>query len=386
MRTVLVIAALLSIVACANEAGRAAPPPPDAGGTWIGAAPTAAPDPLWWRALGDPLLGELVGVALQRNADLRAAAAQVREARANREAAFGPRLPDVELSAQAGRNELSENGELPINRIPGFSRRFNLFDAGFDASWEIDFWGRNASGVRASEARLAAATDALHGVQVQVVAEVVRNYVGLRSAQAQLASASADAAARSRYAALVAARRAAGEASRADEALAAQAALTTHSQLAALAADASAAAYALALLCGRPPEDLAALAAQPAPLPGALPAAGVGLRSELLLRRPDVRQAAQELAAATADVAVARADLFPRFTLLAAVGRQSLHSGNFPDPSSGRFQFGPASFVASIHGRQGARPGEGGGCARGCGRRALRSRPCSARWRTARPR
>jgi outer membrane protein, multidrug efflux system len=291
-------------------------------------------------------LNDLVTAALARNLDLRVAAAQVREARANRDAAFGPRLPQVGVEGQANRNELSENGELPINRIPGFSRRFNLFDGGFDASWELDFWGRNARGVEAADARVASAAEALHDIQVQTVAEVVRNYVDLRSAQVRLASASRDAEARAQTAALVSRRALAGDASRSDEARAAQQSYATHATLAGLDAEAHAAAYSLALLTGRPPEALAALAVQDPTLvavPAAdLPEAGVGLRADLLRRRPDVRRAERDLAAATADVAVATADLFPRFTLAGSIGQQSLNSGNFLSGASSRYQFGPS--------------------------------------------
>ena len=280
--------------------------------------------------------------ALERNLDLRAAATQVREARALRDAAFGARLPQVSVTGAANRNELSENGELPIDRIPGFSRRFDLFDAGFDASWEIDFWGRNARAVEAADARVASAIEARRNVEVQTTAEVVRTYVDLRSAQARLASATGDADARTQSAALVSERHQAGEASQSDAARALAQASSTRSELAGLNAQVRAAAYALALLTARPPEALVDLAGKAAPLPANLPVVGAGLRSELLRRRPDVRQAERELAAATADVAVATAELFPRVALMASVGQQSLSTGSFLAGASTRYQFGPS--------------------------------------------
>jgi len=335
--------AALAPAGCAVGPHYTKPPVVAAQPEWIErTAPSTAPDTAWWRTLDDPALTDLVHAALERNLDLRAAQAQVREARALRQAAFGARVPQVGVSGSAGRNELSENGELPIDRIPGFSRRFNLFDAGFDASWELDFWGRNARAVEAADARASSAAEAVHDVQVQVIAETVRNYVDLRSAQALLVSATDDADARSRSAGLMGVRRQAGEASESEAALALAQAASTHVELAGFRADARAAAYALALLTARPPESLLDLADTAAPLPAAPPAVGAGLRADLLRRRPDIRRAERDLAAATADVGVATADLFPRVTLAAAVGQQSLSTGNFLTGASGRYQFGPS--------------------------------------------
>ncbi len=342
MRTALIATLSAALCACALAPRYPGPPVVAADARWSEAASTAAVDPAWWRSLGDPVLAGLVEAALQRNLDLRGAAAQVREARADRDAAFGPRLPQVDYTGAASRNELSENGELPINRIPGFSRRFNLFDSGFDASWELDFWQANARRVEAADARVESSTEALHDVQIQTVAEVVRTYVALRSAQARLASAAHDVEARRQAATLAGARYRAGEGSGSDAAQALQQSYSTDSEIPGLDADARAATYSLALLTARPPEALAALVQQAVTLPADLPEAGVGLRSELLRRRPDVRRAERDLAAATADVAVARADLFPRITLIAAAGQQSLATGNFFAGGSSRYQFGPS--------------------------------------------
>jgi outer membrane protein TolC len=134
----------------------------------------------------------------------------------------------------------------------------------------------------------------------------------------------------------------AGEASRVDAARAAAQAQSTHAELAGLRADARAAAVSLAVLTSRPPEARVGRVDRPGSLPSALPDAGVGLRSELLRRRPDVRQAERDLAAATADVAVATADLFPRLSLMAGLGQQSRATGNWLAGSSARYQVGPS--------------------------------------------
>ena len=342
MRAAPLFVASIALAACAVGPRYSAPPTVPAATDWTETASTAAVDPEWWRSLGDPVLSALVQAAIDRNLDLRTATAQLREARANRDAAFGPRLPQVNVAGSANRNELSTNGEFPLNSIPGFSRRFNLIDLEFDASWEIDFWGRNARSVEAADARLESAREALRSIQLQTVAEVARTYVDLRNAQAQLASVAQDAQARTQTATLVSERYQAGEASRLDEAQAEAQAFSTRSQLPGLSGDARAAAYRLALLTGRPPEALAALAEQPASLPATPPQVGVGMRSDLLRRRPDVRQAERDLAAATADIGVATADLFPRVTLIASAGQQSRSTGSLFSGASSLYQFGPS--------------------------------------------
>jgi NodT family efflux transporter outer membrane factor (OMF) lipoprotein len=328
--TLMLVAASLS--ACAVGPRYAGPPAVPAAAEWVEPAQTAEVDLHWWRGFHDPALEELVRAGLERNLDLRIAAAQLREARANRAAAFGGRFPELDATGSASRNEISQNGEFPIRNIPGFPRRFNLFDVGFDASWEIDFWGRVARGVDAADARAGAALEALRSARLEVVAEVVRAYVDLCNAQARLASTQADAEARRRTAMLVEERYRAGEASRFDFARAESQARSTESEIPGLRSDERAAAYTLAVLTGRPPEKLVQLVDQPHPLPSPPTLIAVGLRSDLLRRRPDVREAERELAAANADVGVATA----------TVGQQARNTGDLGVGGSTRYQFGPS--------------------------------------------
>jgi NodT family efflux transporter outer membrane factor (OMF) lipoprotein len=338
--TAMLMAAGLS--ACAVGPRYAGPPAVPAAAEWTEPAQTAEVDLYWWRGFHDPVLEELVRAGLERNLDLRIAAAQLREARANRAAAFGGRFPELDATGSASRNEISQNGEFPIRNIPGFPRRFNLFDVGFDASWEIDFWGRLARGVDAADARADAALESLRSARLEVVAEVVRAYVDLCNAQARLASTQADAEARRRTAILVEERYRAGEASRFDFARAESQARSTESEIPELRANERAASYTLAVLTGQPPEKLVQLADQPHPLPSPPSLVAVGLRSDLLRRRPDVREAERELAAAKADVAVATADLFPRVNLIATVGQQARNTGDLGASASTRYQLGPS--------------------------------------------
>lgn len=333
---------LFVLAACTVGPNYKEPPKVAMALNWSEPTSTASVDPAWWRSLGDPVLTELLQAAAAHNLDLRVAAAQVREARANRDIAFGGLFPQVTASGSATRNELSGNGEIPVQSIPNFARTFNLFDVGFDASWEIDFWGGNRRSLEAAHARSASAQEAARSLKLEIIAEVAHTYFDLRSAQARLASARSDAQARTDTAALVTLRYKAGDASAFDEARAESQARTVVSQLAGLQSEARAAAYTLALLTGRPPEALIDLAGQSATWPKTPPTVGAGLRSELLRRRPDVRQAERDLAASTADIGVATADLFPKISLIGAIGQQAQHTGDLTSQLSQRYQFGPS--------------------------------------------
>jgi NodT family efflux transporter outer membrane factor (OMF) lipoprotein len=311
-------------------------------GHWIAPSGGSPADLAAWRALGDPSLSALIDRAMAANLDIREAEARLREARAARDAAVGRQLPEIDATGSAQRQQLSKNGQLPVGNIPGLSRRFSLFDLGFDASWEIDLWGGARRAIEAAGRRADAATARIEDVRLQIAAEVVRNYAELRAAQASLASARKDAEAQQQIAILVRQRFAAGEAARLDQTRAEGQARTTLAAVPGFEADARQAAYRLALLTGRPPEAALDLLAMPAPVPVPPGHIGVGLRSEILRRRPDVRAAEADLAAASADIGVETANLFPRLALMGSVGQQSRSVGDLPSAASTHFQIGPS--------------------------------------------
>lgn len=332
---------LLALAACTVGPDYARPADIPSG-QWLAPADSAAVDTDWWRSLNDPLLTELVDQAVARNLDLREAEARLREARANRDATAGQRLPQLNATGSITQDQLSENGQIPLGNIPGFDRDFSLFEAGFDAAWEIDLWGRNARAVEAAGALAQAAEAARHETLMRVIAEVVRSYADLRGAQARLASATSDAEAQEGIARLVNERYRAGEAARFDWLRADAQGKSTRAAIAGIDADAKSAAWRLALLTGQPPEALADRLLAPAPMPQSPAIVAAGLRSDLLRRRPDIVQAERELAAATADVGVANADLFPRISLLGSIGQQARSSGDLFSGGSTRFSIGPS--------------------------------------------
>jgi NodT family efflux transporter outer membrane factor (OMF) lipoprotein len=310
--------------------------------TWLEPAAPGAVDTEWWRRFGDPQLASLVERAIASSPDLREAEARLAEARANHDAARGGRLPQVRATGSATENVLSKNGQLPVASIPGFDREFSLFDLGFDASWELDFWGSNRRRVEATEARVDAARWGRRDALVSLVAELARNYVELRGAQADLAVARERVAILAQLAELTRLRFEAGEASRieAEQARSQRAAAAVARD--ALAAEASAAAYRIAVLVGDPPEEVVPSLRENAPIPKPPQTIVSGVRSELLKRRPDVRRAERELAAATAEIGVATADLFPRFSLMGNLGLQARSPGDLLSEASGRLMAGPS--------------------------------------------
>jgi NodT family efflux transporter outer membrane factor (OMF) lipoprotein len=337
-----VVIALVMLAGCSAGPGREPPKVAGADAPWLSAVAPGAVEAQWWKLLHDPVLDDLVAAALVRNLDIIQAEARLREARANSDAARGRTAPQVNVSGSASEQQLSANGQIPIQNIPGFDRRYSLFDAGVDASWELDLWGGVARSVEASDARARASALRAEDTRLRIVAEVVRTYAELRSAQARNRLLATEVELRDDIAELVTLRFQAGEAARSDAALARQRANAARALVPDVEASARSAAYALALLTGRPPEALADLAVSPAPLPMPPDLVAAGVRSELLLRRPDVRAAEADLTAAIADIAVARVDLYPRFSLVGSLGQQAQKPGDLLSGDSTRFSIGPS--------------------------------------------
>ena len=279
----------------------------------------------WWRGFGDPRLSGLVERALAQNLDIEAAAARIREARALERAAGAGAMPRVAAEGSVTRQRISENAipAPPGTGTPeggGFAlpgEEFTTWRIGFDAGWEIDLFGRNVREREAARARAGAALWTYHDWQVSVAAEVAGAYLQLRAVQAQIAIAKTELARLQRLERLVSARARGGLVSAQEVAEQRSASAASAAAIPQLDARARTEIHALGVLTGSTPDALAAELVQPAALPTP-PAVPAGLPSDLLRRRPDIRAAERELAAATADVGVAVADLYPRFSLSAA--------------------------------------------------------------------
>jgi outer membrane protein, multidrug efflux system len=351
MRPQAVLAPLMLVLTgCAAVGPRYAPPAvavPAALRDAPADATDGSPETLerWWANFHDPTLDRLVDRALAGNLDLEIAAARIREARAARGIAAAAGLPQVDASAAYARSQRSE-AVPPFKDAAGAASPFgareqNLFQAGFDAIWEIDVFGGVRRDKEAALAQMEAAEASLRDVRVTLLADVARSYMELRGAQGQLAILEHTLATQQDTLDLVRARTAAGLASDLDVARAEGLLATTSAQRPLLIRVAGEAIHRLGVLVGEGPDTLADELAGPAPIPPAPPQLPAAIPSELLSRRPDLRRAERELAAATARIGVARADLFPRFSIAGSFGRLSDEAGDLGSSASQFWSFIP---------------------------------------------
>ncbi|MGE3540740.1 MAG: efflux transporter outer membrane subunit, partial [Candidatus Tectimicrobiota bacterium] len=296
----------------------------------------------WWNGFQDEQLSQLIGDAMASNHDLRVATARLREARALYRVTALDRTPTVTAEALYNRQRLSRalagNGERDVE----------FYHAGFDASWELDFFGRVQRAVEASAADIGAAEAARRDVLVSLCAEVARNYFVLRGAQNQLAVAQQNAVNQRQTLELVYALQSAGRGTELDSARAEAQLNATLASIPPLETVMHQAMYRLGVLIGQQPTALVSWLSTPHMLPGLPALVALGKPEDLLRRRPDIRLAERNLAAATARVGVATADLFPRVTLLGSVG---LEAGSLLGLGGGgieTFSLGPSVFWAAF--------------------------------------
>ena len=311
----------------------------------------AAPAERWWTVFGDPLLEELVAAALADSPDLLAAEARVRGARALRSVAGADALPQLEARSDVSRDQLSRNGENFANLpFPNPKTEFTDYRLGFDASWELDLAGRTRRALEAAAARVDSAVASRDDARVVLAAEVVSSYASYRVGQQRVALANETLAAYTETARLVDLQRQAGLASELQKQRAAAERLSAEAIVPALEAETGVALYRVAALIGQQPAALAARLAAVTPVPAPPDSVPIGLPSDLLRRRPDIRRAERELAAATADIGVAVAEQYPRFSLTGDVGLDSIRRGDLTDAASRFWNLGPQLTVPLLAG------------------------------------
>ncbi len=291
----------------------------------------------WWTLFRDPLLDSLVMRASAANLDLQRAAARIREARAERVIAGA--TGSIFGSAEASHSRRSEN-------VSSTGSNRNLFQIGFDAAWEIDIFGGVRRSVESADAALAATEEDLRAVLVTLQAEVARNYLELRGSEKRLATTRKNIATQERTVEVVRGRYEMGLGNELDLVQAETQLALTRATVPALEAAARQSMYQLALLLGGHPGSLTAELSREAAIPLAPDGIPVDLPSELMRQRPDIRAAERRLAAATADIGVATAELFPRFSLPAAIGLQSTSLGDLISKSSRFWAAGPVIDLA----------------------------------------
>jgi multidrug efflux system outer membrane protein len=290
----------------------------------------------WWQQLGDPLLDRLVERAAQQSLDLKEALARVNELRALRGATAAELWPTVD--ARAGYQRRTDSENTPFG---SFATSYDRYTAGADVSWEIDLWGRVQRSVEAADADLQAEVETMRGVLVSVIGEVAANYVQLRSLQERVTIAQSNLQLQQRTLALVEARFASGLVTERDVAQARANVAATRARVPALEISARAAENRLAVLLGMAPGALAAELVAAAPIPVPPVRVAVGVPSDVVRRRPDIRAAERQLAAETARVGVAEGDLYPRLSLLGTFGFESDDPDTLLERSSFTMGVGP---------------------------------------------
>ncbi len=289
----------------------------------------------WWRQFNDPVLDALIQHSAKGSLDLRIAEARLKESRALLGSAKSDQLPTISTDVAYSR---------AIEQEPGFGTQrvaYDTYQAGFDASWEVDVFGGLRRSVEAARADLGASEASLNDAQVSLFAEVARNYFALRGTQQRLAIAQRNIDNQADTLKLIEARAQIGTASEQDVASASAQLSAAKAQLPVLDTQAHGYEYRLAVLLGERPGELDVDVSPTTfkPIATVLP---IGDAGEVLSRRPDVRIAERQYAAATARIGVAKADFFPHLSLGGFVGFLAGQSNDFGGPATRAFSFGPS--------------------------------------------
>ena len=311
--------------------------------------------PSGWTQVNDPVLQELFALADGANPDIRASAIRFAQARAQRGITDAQARPQVNAKASEARQRQSAygTGTRILEALGGsnqeslrnfLSSPFDSYDAGFDFSWELDLWGRVRRSLESADASLRQQQALQRQARLAIRAEVARAYVDLRSAQAQLRLAREVVQSSESSLRLVDARSRSGLVPEVDAVQQRGSAAEQRTRIPKLLQQEAASLNQLTLLCGELPGALndKLAAAQQTLLDVSTPALDIGVPSELAARRPDVQAAMEELHAATADVGVAVADLYPRIRLGASAGFESLTASRFGDWATRRWSIGPS--------------------------------------------
>jgi multidrug efflux system outer membrane protein len=317
---------------------------------------------LWWYAFNDEHLNQLIDRALKNNLDLQLAEARVREARATYEFNRGALLPTVDGNATYSRSRTSKNafgatgagatgttggtgsggagsGANPLSFSTGTT---NFYQVGFDAGWEIDVFGGTRRAIESAQYTLESQVEARRAALITLLAEVARNYVTLRGLQHELAIVQGNVANQRDTENLTRAKFQAGISTDLEVAQSEALVATTESEIPTLQTAIQQAIHRLGVLLNQTPEALEAELSDPSPLPPTPAAVPAGLPSDLIRRRPDVRQSERLLGAATANIGVAVADLFPKFNLTGSLGLESVNLKTLANASSEFWSFGPS--------------------------------------------
>ena len=340
MRQVTMTAALLALIGCTVGPDYQKPEikAPEAWSPQTGAkvSKDSADLAAWWTSFGDSTLDSLVARAIATNLDLELAAARIREARAQAGIAQADFLPQLSASGSATKSRFSENGRFPVAKPVQ-----NYFSAGWDASWEIDVFGGTRRANEAAMAEVEASIEDRRAVLVSLLGEVARAYVDVRGNQRLAGVVRRNIASARATLDLTRTRLRGGLGTELDVARAETQLASTESQLPQAERSIRIAIHRLGVLLAKDPGALAAELEKEAPIPAPPAQLLVGVPSDVLTRRPDLRRAERKLAAANARIGVATAELYPKFSLTGAFGLESVDASDFAKAASRAWSVGP---------------------------------------------
>ena len=291
----------------------------------------------WWDGFHDPVLNELIGRTRHGNPDLRVAAQRIPEMRALRGVAQSRLNPDVSTTRGYSRNRSSENlfGAPPKNPS-------NLYSTGLDTRWELDFFGGLRRELEAADANVGASFEAYRDTLVTLLAETAMSYVEYRTLQERIRVANENVKAQKESVDLAQSRLDDGLAPSTDVAQATVNWRSTRAEIPQLRGQLAQARNRIATLTGGYPASVEGLLRKQRSIPVPPRSFGTGVPADLIRSRPDIRQAERNLAAQTAQIGVAEADLYPRFSLFGQFSLQSLEASDLVDSASGVYSFGPS--------------------------------------------
>jgi NodT family efflux transporter outer membrane factor (OMF) lipoprotein len=306
-------------------------------------AAQAAVESRWWRTFNDPALDRLVELAYLQNLPLQVAGVRIVEARAQLGIATGLQYPQTQaIVGSATGNGLSRN--TPVGSfLP--NRNYGDYQFGFDAAWEIDLWGKYRRGVQADADALLGSVADYDSALVSLLAEVARTYVSARTYEVLIGEARDNARVQEQGLEIARARFQQGATSELDPSQATTLLSSTRASIPQLQTGLQQARNALCTLLGQPAGAVDALLAQPTGIPRAPAKVTVGVPAEILRRRPDIRSAELSAAAQCARIGVAKAELYPSFSLFGTIGLETTTIGgtthNLFSTNSIFYQAGP---------------------------------------------
>jgi NodT family efflux transporter outer membrane factor (OMF) lipoprotein len=336
--------------------------------------PVAEPiDPNWWKLFNDPQLTALEDRVAGQNLDVRIATIKLAESRAQRGVVAAAQFPTLGGNASYQREKASNNGVFGLlgsdaAGAPGTEANgtgfgaggingtnlapFDLYQYGLDASWELDLWGKVRRSVEAADASIDASKEAQRDTLLSSLAEVARDYIDLRGAQLREKINADNLKSQQDALKLTQQRAAGGLTTDLDVANAAAQVNNTAAEIPPIQQEEANLINALSLLLGKPPNALRAELEQPKPVPPVPPRVPIGVPSDLVRRRPDIRQAEAQLHEATANIGVAVANFYPSVTLGGSFGIQALQAKSLWTLNSRQYSLGPSISIPIFEGGQ----------------------------------